>query len=308
MAGAKKKKKPAANPARGFATTSIASKPRPEAAEAETKPSANPAKADNAPPSSNAPPSTSTTGDVKGNASKEKALSPEEFEKQLEESELQLLVEKHAQKTKRDAQRQRSRLETDRRLLRGQADSINSVKWLPQDLMEHILDLIQAENRFSASSLSSDSAGAGKMPPEEETIARLWTLQQALSAAEFPEERVRAVIKYILDIAPNVSASPKDSIWGLEEALDWLARECSIDELPPYENRSRPIPKSTTGSHFRVEQTFVILISQQRPLKRARHQPAQTLHATLSLVMAAKPSLEQPTADQAKRCHLKRFS
>ncbi|KAJ4267442.1 hypothetical protein NW762_003549 [Fusarium torreyae] len=251
MAGAKKKKKPAANPARGFATTSVASKPRPEVSESESKPAA--AKSQAAPPSAqkDAPPSSSaTSGNATANAeSKEKTLSPEEFEKHLDESELQLLVEKHAAKTKKDAQRQRNRLDTDRRLLRGQADSINSFKWLPQDLMEHILDLIQAENRFAASSLSSsENAGAGKMPPEEDMIIRLWTLQQTLTAAEFPTERVAAVVRYILDIAPNVASTSRDSIWGLEEALDWLARECPIEELPSYEPKSKPIPKSTTDT------------------------------------------------------------
>ncbi|KAM0219533.1 hypothetical protein ACHAQI_000919 [Fusarium lateritium] len=251
MAGAKKKKKPAANPARGFATTSVASKPRPEVVESETKPVA--AKSQNAPPSTlkDAPPSSSvTSGDATSNSNaQEKVLSPEEFEKHLEESELQLLVEKHAAKTKKDAQRQRTRLDTDRRLLRGQADSINSFKWLSQDLMDHILDLIQAENRFAASSLSAaDNAGAGKMPPEEDTVIRLWTLQQTLTAIEFPTERVAAVIRYILDIAPNVVSTNRDSIWGLEEALDWLARECRVEELPRYEPRSKPIPKSTTDT------------------------------------------------------------
>ncbi|KAH6968797.1 P-loop containing nucleoside triphosphate hydrolase protein [Fusarium avenaceum] len=251
MAGAKKKKKPAANPARGFATTSVASKPRPEVVESETKPTA--AKGQNAPPSTqkDAPPSSSvTSGDATSNGNtQEKALSPEEFEKHLEESELQLLVEKHAAKTKKDAQRQRTRLDTDRRLLRGQADSINSFKWLSPDLMDHILDLIQAENRFAASSLSAaDNAGAGKMPPEDDTIIRLWTLQQALTAIEFPAERVAAVIRYILDIAPNVVSTNRDSIWGLEEALDWLARECRVEELPRYEPRSKHIPKSTTDT------------------------------------------------------------
>ncbi|KAF5130566.1 hypothetical protein E5D57_006904 [Metarhizium anisopliae] len=38
IAGNKKKKKPAANPARGFATTSIASKLRPEVSDSEAKP------------------------------------------------------------------------------------------------------------------------------------------------------------------------------------------------------------------------------------------------------------------------------
>ncbi|KAH7149728.1 P-loop containing nucleoside triphosphate hydrolase protein [Dactylonectria estremocensis] len=249
MAGAKKKKKPAANPARGFATTSIASKPRPEVVEPESSPSSTTAKGQGAPPSSqNAPPSTAAPGDANAKpTTKDKELTPEEFERQLEESELQLLVEKHAQKTKRDAQRQRSRLETDRRLLRSQADSVNSYKWLPQELMDHVLNLIQAETRFAASSLaSSDTTSAGKMPPEEEMITRLWTLQQTLSAAEFPQERVETVIRYILDISPNISPTARDSIWGLEEALDWLARESPLDELPAYESKPKPVSKSTT--------------------------------------------------------------
>lgn len=248
MAGAKKKKKPAANPARGFATTSVASKPRPEIAEPESKSSSKPGiKGQSAPPTSegDAPPSNDAPTKT---AVEEKPLSPEEFEKQLEEGELQLLVEKHSAKVKRDAQRQRSRLETDRRLFRGQADSINTFKWLPPDLMDHVLDLIQAENRFAASSLiSSESSGAGKIPPEEEVVTRLWTLQQTLSAVEFPSERVGAVIRYILDIAPNVVSAARDSIWGLEEALDWLARECPSEELPAYDNKPKPSIKSTTG-------------------------------------------------------------
>ncbi|RGP59930.1 hypothetical protein FSPOR_10969 [Fusarium sporotrichioides] len=248
--GAKKKKKPAANPARGFATTSVASKPRPEVTEPEPKPAV--AKGQDTPPSTqkDAPPSSSTVDNATATAnSQEATLSPEEFEKHLEESELQILVEKHATKTKKDALRQRNRLDTDRRLLRSQADSINSFKWLPQDLMNHILDLVQAENRFTASSLStSDSNGAGKMLPEEEMIIRLWTLQQTLTAAEFPTERIAAVIRYILYIAPNVSTTSRESIWGLEEALDWLARECRIDELPSYEPKSKPMLKSTTDT------------------------------------------------------------
>ncbi|KAH7324481.1 putative ATP dependent RNA helicase [Stachybotrys elegans] len=240
--GNKKKKKPAANPARGFATTSIASKPRPEAVEAESAP-ANPGKSD-APPSTSpgtadAPPSANQP------ATKEKELSPEEFERQLQESELQLLVEKYSQKVKRDAQRQRSRLETDRRMLRGPADPINSPKWLPQELMDHILDMIKAEGRFATSGLASENTGAGRMPSEEDMIARLWTLQHTLEAVAFPAERVKAVIQYILDIAPTVSSAPKDTIWGLEEALDWLARECTLEELPSYEPKTKPVSKGT---------------------------------------------------------------
>lgn len=241
MAGTKKKKKPAANPARGFATTSIASKPRPENAVEETpKPLS---KADAAAAHSGT--TETDPGPVSGSPAQKQAedkpLSPEEFEKQLEESQLQILVEKHAAKVKRDAQRQKTRLETDRRLLRGQADPVNAPKWLPQDLMDYILDLIHAESRFAASSLSSEAGQTGKMPAEEDMIARLWTLQQTLEASAFPQPRIQAVMQFVLDISPNISASGKDMIWGLEEALEWLARECSPEELPPYEAKSKPL-------------------------------------------------------------------
>lgn len=306
--GAKKKKKPAANPARGFATTSVASKPRPEVAEPESKPAV--AKGQNAPPSTqkDAPPSSSTNGDATTNTNTQEAtLSPEEFEKQLEESELQLLVEKYAAKTKKDAVRQRTRLDTDRRLFRGQADSVNSFKWLPQDLMNHILDLIQAENRFAASSLSSsDNAGAGKMPPEEDMILRLWTLQQTLTAVEFPTERVAAVIRYILDIAPNVSTTSRESIWGLEEALDWLARECKIEELPSYEPKFKPMPKSTNGSFvpcpLKVSFTLTKFSLQILP-RIVQYQAAQVPLAMLIREMVARTNLLGPRVDQQKTFH-----
>ncbi|KAI1500345.1 hypothetical protein F5X99DRAFT_242175 [Biscogniauxia marginata] len=243
MAGPKKKKiKPAANPARGFATTSVASKPRVE----NPEPSSTNATTEGAKPSPNATPSSSsrdpntpssTTALPQGTSGKEE-LSPEEFERQLEESELQMLVEKYAPKVKRDAQRQKSRLETDRRLLRGQAEALNTRKWLPQELMDHILDLIQAESRFSTSSLISDTSAGGKMPTEEDLTMRLWTLQQTLAAAAFAPDKIKAVIRYVLEIAPSIN-STKDNIWGLEEALDWLARECTRDELHDYDYKVR---------------------------------------------------------------------
>ncbi len=238
MAGNKKKKKPAANPARGFATTSIAAKPRPEATEPE------PAAPAGAPPDKkDAPPSTVEAVNADGDDTTENPLSAEEFEKQLEESELQLLVERLAQKCKRDAARQRNRLETDRRLLRGQAESVNCIKWFNTEIMDHVQDLISGETRFSVSSLSTESHGAGKMPSEEDMVTRLWTLQLTLQSAGFQENRVRSAIKHILDITPSISAPGKDLIWGLEESLDWLARECDVGELPAYENKPKPTSK-----------------------------------------------------------------
>ncbi|KAL7623572.1 hypothetical protein AAE478_007255 [Parahypoxylon ruwenzoriense] len=254
MAPKKKKTKSTANPARGFATTSIASKPRTENTNNESVPAPNPADGGKgvAPPSSSshtshdakaAPPSNPISDSTLQNSlQKKETLSPEEFERQLEESELQLLVEKHAEKAKRDAQRQKSRLETDRRLLRGQAEALNTRKWLPQELMDHILDLIQAESRFGSSSLASENtatSNGGKLPSEEDLVIKLWTLQQALTNTTFSDERIRSALQYVLDIAPSISGTTKDNIWGLEEALDWLARECTRDELHDYDYRGK---------------------------------------------------------------------
>ncbi|KAI0544613.1 helicase associated domain-containing protein [Xylaria curta] len=253
MAGPKKKKsKPAANPARGFATTSVASKPRLETtAPAQTPPNgpavsdstaAGPAKHD-----VSVAPSTTQPNHAAAAATDSQpapSLSPEEFERQLEESELQLLVEKHAQKVKRDTARQKTRLETDRRLLRGQAEPLNTRKWLPQELMDQILDLIQAESRFAASSLASERPPGEKMPSEEDLTMRLWTLQQTLTGLSFSPEMVDAVLQYVLELGPSVSGAGKDYIWGLEEALDWLARSCSREELRDYDYRGFKPAKS----------------------------------------------------------------
>ncbi|KAK3316996.1 P-loop containing nucleoside triphosphate hydrolase protein [Apodospora peruviana] len=244
MAGKKKSKKPAANPARGFATTSIASsKPREDPAETTDETLAGKVDDANAPPSKDAPPSARTIKTATETAQAQ-ALSPEEFERQLEESQLQLLVEKYAPKVRRDVQRQKTRLETDRRLLRGQAESVNAKKWLPQELMDHVLDLIKAEGRFAASSVTSEGASS-RLPPEEDLTIKLWTLQETLQGTDFPEARIQPALQFVLDIAPNIPQSVKgESVWGLEEVLDWLARECSPDELPNYSGRGKTTQKS----------------------------------------------------------------
>ncbi|KAK0615208.1 P-loop containing nucleoside triphosphate hydrolase protein [Bombardia bombarda] len=244
MAGKKKAKKPAANPARGFATTSVASvKPRADPTEATDDALASKVDDAAAPPSKDAPPSTNTSNAADKTA-QQKPLSAEEFERQLEESELQLLVEKYAQKVRRDVQRQKARLETDRRLLRGQAEPINAKKWLPQELMDQILNMIKAESRFAASSVISEGA-TSRLPPEEDLTIKLWTLQETLTGSDFPEDKIQPALKFVLDIAPNIPVSIKgESIWGLEEVLDWLARECSRDELPSYSGRAKTVSKS----------------------------------------------------------------
>ncbi|KAI0110734.1 ATP dependent RNA helicase [Nemania sp. FL0031] len=257
MAGPKKKKtKPAANPARGFATTSVASKPRVEAATPVQTPPNGPAAPDStiaagaARPDASVASSAAQSNHATPHAQSEPSLSPEEFERQLEESELQLLVEKHAQKVRRDAARQKTRLDTDRRLLRGQAEPLNTRKWLPQELMDQILDLIQAETRFAASSLASDRPPNEKTPSEEDLTMRLWTLQQTLASLSFSPDKIDAVLQYLLELVPSVSSGNRDYIWGLEEALDWLARSCNREELRDYDYRGGKPPKSQPDTPY----------------------------------------------------------
>jgi ATP-dependent RNA helicase DHX29 len=254
MAGGKKKKKPASNPARGFTTTSIASKPKAELQElvADTAPLNEPKETDE-------PQQIEKTAQAVSSLVPDgKVLTAEEFEKQLEESELQVLVEKYAQKSKRDAIRQKTRLETDRRLLRSQAENLNTRKWLPPELMEEILDLVKAEGRFTGQ--SGEVFGNSKQVPEEELTIRLWTLQQALLGSSFTEERVNLALRHVLDISDKIGLGNKDAIWGLEEALDWLARNSSREELPDYENWQRRIgglPRSQSGWSIQDPLCFV---------------------------------------------------
>ncbi|KAI1005694.1 putative helicase [Podosphaera aphanis] len=227
MAGGKKKKKPVSNPARGFATTSIASKPKVEIPELEEL--STPLK------------QTSRIEDLKKDSAtgsenvfkKEEILTAEEFGKQLEESELQVLVDKYAQKSKKDAQRQKTRMDTDRRILRGQADILQTRKWLPMELLQEILELVKTEGQVTGQGEIPTSA---KQVSEEELSIRLWTLQQVLESSGFSEDKVLASLRHVLNISNRIGAGSKDAIWGLEDSLEWLCRECSKEELPDYEN------------------------------------------------------------------------
>lgn len=238
---AKKKKKPAANPARGFATTSVASKP----------------KVDKAVDSAEASETASIAADKSGgSATPEKGLSrnepvkelhelnPEELEEQLEQNELQMLVEKHAAKVRREAARLQSRVQTDRRVLRTQAEYLRTSEWLPEELMLQILDLAKAE---ALEDQNSDNKSLPKATTEEDGIIKLWTLYQALLDLGFSEERVRYVLKQLCKNPPKVEGGSQP--WGFAESLDLLVLESDNEELKDYDSfRLRPTGNSTDDS------------------------------------------------------------
>ncbi len=260
MAGGKKKKKPLSNPARGFATTSIASKPRADISDSATNTETTP-KPDNLSGSQTvAGTILAASSDVDHPTQVSAQISPEDFEKQLDQSELQSLVDKHSQKSKRDATRQVARLQTDRRLLRSQADLLNTRKWLPPELMEEILDVIVVDGRSAVHSAVQDNPSKQKPLSEEDLIIKLWILQQTLDGAGFHIDKVKLAVEYILATSDQVTVY-KDSVWGLEESLEWLARECLRDQLPDYENSHRKLKslRSQTGMCQFLFRNFVFI-------------------------------------------------
>ena len=174
-AGNKKKKKPAANPARGFATTSIQSKSRTDQTPG-----------DSADVSGVATPATKSETPIDPGEGGTKAsdvlskrelheLSPEELESQLESAELQQIVEKHAAKVRKEASRQASRLQTEKRLLRNSADFLSLRGWLPDELMLEIYELTLASTHDMKQSDLRPGAGTG-----DDLIAKVWTLRNVL--------------------------------------------------------------------------------------------------------------------------------
>ncbi|KAL5118493.1 hypothetical protein ACEQ8H_003669 [Pleosporales sp. CAS-2024a] len=212
-----KKKKAAGNSARGFATTSVASKPKPQ----KTCPDATPSQG--LPPVSNEHASTavcprqpaSTPAEPKQQA----AQTPQELEAQLERDELQLLVEKHASRVRRDSHRNVLKFQTDRRVLRAQSHALTVHDWLPEALLETIIALAQAEANDSNRRQGPQSLL--KVLTEEDAMSKLWALDLTLRDLGFASHHVLPVLKWLCANAAAVDSSA--SIWGLQEALEWLA-------------------------------------------------------------------------------------
>ncbi|KAF1940727.1 P-loop containing nucleoside triphosphate hydrolase protein [Clathrospora elynae] len=233
-----KKKKTAANPARGFATTSVASKPKPEniIADAPIKEAAPaPSKESAATPE----PATPTTSSQVEAPKDEVAPTPEELEAQLERDELQLLVEKHAAKVRRECHRHVSKYQTERRVLRGQSHPVTVQDWLPSDVLDSIVSLAQAESNDSNRRQGQQSLL--KTLTEEDAMSRLWALDLTLRDLGFSQEHTVPVLKWLCANAASVEAS--SSIWGLQEALEWLALDQCEGHLFSYEEM-RPKPST----------------------------------------------------------------
>ncbi|GAB7360486.1 hypothetical protein MBLNU230_g8437t1 [Neophaeotheca triangularis] len=231
MAG--KKKKPAANPARGFATTSTVSKTKTESKPSETESTdASGRVSPTTAPTSNGSPTQEPGANGILNGKRElHELTPAELEEQLETSELQQFIEQYGPKAKKESLRQVSRLQTDRRLLRGQADYLSVKSWLPDELMQQILDYAAADTEAESSNGMPKKV---RLSLNDDLLSKVWQLRTSLLNLEFPPARANEVIVYLITHPPNEEAG---SIWGLAEALEWLTLHCERDELSDYDHQ-----------------------------------------------------------------------
>lgn len=263
-----KKKKPAGNPARGFATTSVASKPKVE------KSAVDAAANESVPAPSKAAPTLASvdapTVKTENIANKEVAQTPEELEAQLERDELQLLVEKHAAKVRRESRRQVTKFETDRRVLRSQSHHMTVHEWLSNEILDTIIALAQTESNDS-NRRQGQHQSLLKVMSEEDAMSRLWTLSLTLRDLGFTREQVEPVLRWICADAGGIDASA--AVWGLQEALEWLALDQCEGHTFSYEESK---PKQSVISTPEVSRPGMHISSEHLSAMKSPYQSADT--------------------------------
>jgi len=228
MAPNKKKKKAASNPARGFATVSMPSKKVDESFLEHTDSTELPS-IDEQP--------VSAEKNVKGQLAVENGalqihnMTPEELEQHLAEAELESLLDLHGQRSKRDVSRQIARLETERRSLRQTGMVLETESWLHQ-VLDEILELA----RLRSLELKSIKT-VKERPNDADLCVKLWTVQETLKSLHFGN--VEGALRHLIALSSVIPrSSSKYLIWGLDEALDWLALHSVPEDLPAYQQRN----------------------------------------------------------------------
>ncbi len=296
MAPNKKKKKPASNPARGFATTSTASKPKhdePEELEGGVRLGVL---------DSNVHSAIAEEGIRTGGPSSRKPektlneLTPEELESQLEDSGFQILVDSHGERTKKDASRQASRLKTEKRLLRSQSEHLGIRQWLPPEIMQTITDLLlTTENRHAYLQANLDGNKAAKDLSEDDLLIKLWALKRLLPLLGFPEQRTDLALRHLLrtmnQSGPQSLTSGKESIWGFEECLGWLALDSEPADLPRFDGREGQshcsVDQQHSGLMISTPATTPTDSRPESPLSKDTPQQAETPDEDISLSSAS---------------------
>ncbi len=247
-----KKKKPSGNPARGFATTSIPSKPKADQPIADAT---NSEAIDSQPKRDTATLKNESLPLATTQTSKpDIEPSPEELEAQLERDELQLLVEKYAPKVRREINRHVSRLQADRRVLQGQSLAMTVHDWLPEEIMSSTLSLAQAESNDS--NRRQGQQPLLKLLNEEDLVLKLWTLDLILRDLGFSDARIQPVLRWLCADVASIDTSA--SVWGLQEALEWLAFDQSGDTAFSYDESKLKHSAVSTPAMSRPSKRFFL--------------------------------------------------
>ncbi|RMZ92589.1 hypothetical protein DV736_g143, partial [Chaetothyriales sp. CBS 134916] len=248
MAPNRKKKKPAANAARGFATTSVASKANLAVSQDQDVSSTA-----NTPPDSSedrqgwSSPAAGAAPNPSEQPSAIESMTPEQLEAHLEDSELQLLLDMHSSACKSDAARQVSRLYTERRQLRLQAYRLNLHPCFPDETVEEILS-IPVHTSAPAASASRTPAGL----TESKLLLDVWVLQRVLTALDFCH--IPEVISQVVKLAHRGRiASDTGLVWGLAEAFDAYTQCAPPQLLPDYDDDGKVVTAKDKTIALRIK-------------------------------------------------------
>lgn len=217
----KKKKKGSANPARGFATTSVASKHK---SEVDQRNEAADVTQESHTPAESAANDEST---MRPNGTQIQTLerplhelSAQELEAHLEENNLQNILDLHGSRMLPQVARQVARMCTEKRLLRSQGDSLNARLLLSDDVCNCITKYLQS-HKEPIRELTYPTFS------HEELLVHIWRLYHVLHDLHFSESDIHISLGLLLQAHLKGSYSSetrfRDSIWGLEHCIETLA-------------------------------------------------------------------------------------
>ena len=229
MGANKKKKKPATNPARGVATTSLPSKNKVKTSEDTTPVAPDAITQEHISDVIQVESVADGVAEQTSNLPATHSMTPAQLEEHLERAELQSALEMTGSRAKKDAHRIATRLQTDRRILRPQADCINT-SLFESDFQNQVLELARLEQR----SPDAHFMGSERFTMSEiDHVMYIFTLQIAINELGLP---------FHDDVLQHVSSSnamtvTKDLLWGVNEYLYWLALHLGEPTMPDYDRR-----------------------------------------------------------------------
>ena len=284
MAPNKRKKKPASNPARGFATTSLPSRAKVAETDSNDEISTNiEDKTKNGPAERGVNANDSHAVNVV-EESQIADMTPEQFEEHLRESELQTLLDISAVKVKANAKRQVTRLETERRLLRKQGLVLHTDAWLPESQVDDILALYEGPS-------ASQMANVSKVD-DADLLLKLWTLFLVLQALQLPQP-AGTLEKTLLDARIGRSSVEKDALWGFEECLQHLALTSS-EALASYDAVSGQNVEQADIAAVRLEDLEVKDVSKRSSLQETQLHSATAIGDDVSVLLPSGSTTNTP--------------